>query len=439
MLKIPKHDNDFLPATSERPVIIIIGLNHETAPVELRECIAFSADETDTGLETLSKRPNIQEVMLFSTCNRVEALLVSDHRENAILEVKEFSAPSKPVPEGPFEDALYVHTDDEAIRHVFRVASSLDSMMVGEPQILRQIKSAYRTAAEKKTAGVITNRLLHHAFFVAKRIRTETGIGDHAVSISYAAVELGRKIFDTLENKKVLLIGAGEMAEIAVEHLVRNRVGNIFIANRTFERGVELALRFKGQAIHYNKIKDYLPLVDIIISSTRSPDFVIRKDQVKRIIRMRKNRPLFFIDIAVPRDIDPEINRLSNSYVYDIDDLKGIIVENLEDRKQEAAKGERIVEEAVIHFRKWFESLDVVPTVVALRNKIEFIVKGEAKKTLQSLGHPFENEDPAVERMANAVVNKILHDPTLFLKGLSDFETKSLSLDMVRKMFKLDE
>ncbi|MFH1102140.1 MAG: glutamyl-tRNA reductase [Pseudomonadota bacterium] len=438
-MKIPGHDNDFLPGTPGRPVIILIGLNHQTAPVELRECIAFSADETEAGLETLSKRPDIQEVMLFSTCNRVEVLLVSDHRENAIRDVKAFMITSKQVPEGPFKDALYVHTGDEAIRHVFRVASSLDSMMVGEPQILGQIKSAYRTATEKKTAGVILNRLLHRAFFVAKRVRAETGIGDHAVSISYAAVELGRKIFDTLENKKVLLIGAGEMAEIAVEHLVRNRVGGIFIANRTFERGMELARRFKGQAVHYDEIQDYLPVIDIIISSTGSPDFVIRKDQVKGIIRMRKNRPLFFIDIAVPRDIDPEINRLPNSYVYDIDDLKGIIVENLEDRKQEAAKGERIVEESVIHFRKWFESLDVVPTVVALRNKIEFIVKGEAKKTLQSLGHPFENDDPVVERMANAVVNKILHDPTLFLKGLSGFETKSLSLDMIRKLFKLDE
>jgi len=220
------------------------------------------------------------------------------------------------------------------VRHLFRVAASLDSMIVGEPQILGQIKEAYRRAAEAKTGGVILNRLLHRACFIAKRIRTETGIGDRAVSISYAAVELTRKIFGSLDGKRVLLIGAGEMAELAVEHLLRHPVAETFVANRTFENGLALARRFNGQAIRFEEIPEHLKRVDIIISSTGAPGFVITRDDVKRIIRARKNRPIFFIDIAVPRDIDPDINRLDNAYVYDIDDLKGAIEENIEDRQK---------------------------------------------------------------------------------------------------------
>jgi len=312
-------------------------------------------------------------------------------------------------------------------------------MVVGEPQILGQIKTAYQIATSKKTSGVLLNKLLHRTFSVAKRVRSETGIGDHAVSISYAAIELGRKIFGTFEEKKVLLIGAGEMAELAVEHLIRNRTGDILVANRTFKNGVELAKRFNGQAIRFEEITGFLEHVDIIISSTGSPDYVVTRDQVKGIIRRRRNRPLFFIDIAVPRDIDPEINRLTNSYVYDIDDLKGIIDENIEDRNREGIKGERIVDEAVISFRHWFESLDVIPTIVELRNKMEDIAKGEMKKTLQTLKHFSDDDQQAIGRMTNAMINKILHDPTLLLKSNGHHQNKSVYLDVTRKLFKLDE
>ena len=240
-------------------------------------------------------------------------------------------------------------------------------MVIGEPQILGQIKEAYRSATELKTSGVILNRLLHRTFSVAKRIRSETGIGDRAVSISYAAVELGKKIFGSLEKKKILLIGAGEMAELAVEHLIRNKAGEIFVANRTFETGVELAKQFNGKAIRFEEIGESLKVVDIIISSTGSPDFVVSRKTVKSVIRTRRNRPLFFIDIAVPRDIDPEVNWLTNSYVYDIDDLNGVIDENIEDRQREAIKGERIIDESVIGFKNWYLSLDVVPTIDDLR------------------------------------------------------------------------
>jgi len=420
------------------PEILLIGINHKTAPVELRECIAFTEVESESALQALSHKPHIKEVLLFSTCNRVEVLVVTENKAKAIDSTKDYIAEVNKIPRKEFEDALYIHEGDEAVRHIFRVASSLDSMVVGEPQILGQVKEAYRIATEAKASGVILNRLLHRTFFVAKRIRTETGIGDHAVSISYAAVELGRKIFGSLESKNVLLVGAGEMAELAVEHLIRNKAGEIYVANRTFENGVELARRFKGQAIRFEEIADSLKLVDIIISSTGSPDYVITRDQVKGVIRIRRNRPIFFIDIAVPRDIDPRVNRLTNSYVYDIDDLQGVIDENIEDRQREAIKGERIVDEAVIRFREWYASLEVVPTIIALRNKLESIAETEIKKTLQSNKIPASSTG-AIQKMTGSLINKIMHDPTVFLKKNSMPDDKSKRIDTVRKLFKLDE
>jgi glutamyl-tRNA reductase len=417
--------------------ILLLGVNHKTAPVELRECIAFSRDETAEAIETLKKDPVINEALLFSTCNRVEVLLVTNDRNKAIDFAKKFISEYNKIPLSQFEKALYIYSGDDAVRHIFRVAASLDSMVVGEPQILGQIKDAYRTATQKHTSGVILNRLLHRAFFVAKRIRTKTGIGDRAVSISYAAIELGRKIFGSLERKSVLLIGAGEMAELAVEHLIRNRVSHILVANRTMARGMELAQRFDGEAVHFEERIDCLQTVDIIVSSTGSPDFVLDRKQVKDVIRRRRNRPLFFIDIAVPRDIDPEINRLANAYVYDIDDLKGVIEENIEDRRREAIKAERIVDEAVIRFREWHDSLDIVPTIVAIRHKLEAIAAAEIKKTLNSSNISNENAK-ALYRMTNALINKILHDPTQVLKS-DGHGNKSVLLDMTRRLFNLDE
>jgi glutamyl-tRNA reductase len=419
------------------PEIVLLGINHKTAPVALRECIAFSGDESIAALQTLHRQPDINEVLLFSTCNRVELLFVTDNKTRTVSATKNFIAEFNKIPLEQFDDALYIHEGNEAVRHVFRVASSLDSMVVGEPQILGQIKEAYRIATEMKSSGVILNRLLHRTFFVAKRIRTETGIGDRAVSISYAAVELGRKIFGNLAGKSVLLVGAGEMAELAVEHLIRNKASEIYVANRTFENGVALAKKFNGKAIRFEEITNFLEFTDIIISSTGSPNFVITRDQVKPVIRKRRNRPIFFIDIAVPRDIDPRVNRLTNSYVYDIDDLKGVVDDNIEDRQHEAIKGERIVDEAVISFRKWYDSLEVVPTIIALRKKMETIAAAELQKTLQSNNLP-EDSVSAIQKMTDSLINKILHDPTIFLKKDGMMEDKSLYIDIVRRLFKLE-
>ncbi len=418
--------------------IVLLGINHKTAPVELRECIAFTPDESTEALAALHAMDCIDEALLFSTCNRVELLVVTGCRQAAIEAAKRYIAEYNKVPLAQFEQSLYVHENDEAVRHLFRVAASLDSMIVGEPQILGQIKEAYRGAASSRATGVVLNRLMHRAFSVAKRVRTETGIGDRAVSISYAAVELGRKIFGELDGKRVLLIGAGEMAELAVEHLIRHRVGETLVANRTFEKGLELARRFNGKAVRFEEIPEQLKHVDIILSSTGAPGFVVTRDQVKPVIRARRNRPIFFIDIAVPRDIDPEINRLDNSYVYDVDDLKGIVEENMGDRQKEALKGERLIDEAVIQFRQWRESLDVVPTIVALRKRLEGLADAEIRRTVQGQGLS-EADAEALQRMMGAFINKALHEPTLFLKREGMGGGKSSQIDLVRKLFKLDE
>lgn len=427
------------PQQAVAPTVVVMGINHKTAPIELRECIAFSKEDTDKALRKFQEHPAISEVLVLSTCNRMEILMVTGDKAFAIEAAKRFISEFKGLAPEQFEESLYIYDNDDAVRHIFRVASSLDSMVVGEPQILGQLKDAYRTAAVRKTSGVILNRLLHKTFSVAKRVRSETGIGDHAVSISYAAIELGRKIFGTLEDKKVLLIGAGEMAELAVEHLIRNRAGDIYVANRTFERGLELARRFGGKALRFEEIEACLEIADIIISSTGSPDFVVRSEQVKRSMKSRRNRPLFFIDIAVPRDIEPKINRLPNAYLYDIDDLKGVIEENVDDRNREAMKAERIIDEGVIVFRKWYDSLDVVPTIVVLRRKIESIARSEAEKTLHSLSHLSENDRDAISRMTQALINKILHEPTCFLKNNGFYANKSQCIDIARKLFGLDD
>ena len=420
--------------------LILIGVNHKTAPIELREKLAFSDTQIQTAMELLHQSSHISEAMIISTCNRVEVVMVTSDTALARKTVLSFISKTKSVSPSRVKAAAYIYSGDDAVRHMFRVASSLDSMMIGEPQILGQVKTAYKTAVNHKSTGVILNQLLHKAFSVAKRIRSETGIGGHAVSISYAAVELARKIFDSLDDKIVLLVGAGEMAELAVEHLIQKTSSkNFLVANRTFSVGVELAGRFNGKAIRLEEIPDKLAHVDIIISSTGSPDFVITKNHVKPIMRKRKNRPLFFIDIAVPRDIDPAINRISNAYVYDIDDLQGVIHENIETRNKESIKAERIVDESVIKFTDWHENLDVVPTIIALRKKLNTIVEMELSKTMQTL-QPLTAEDQrSFKKMADAMINKILHDPTLFLKNPGAHRNKSVYLNFTRKLFNLDD
>ena len=417
--------------------IILIGANHKTAPVELREKLSFTAEETLDALAHLKDDPNIREGLVFSTCNRTEIMYIPEAGDQ-IEEVIQFVSRHKNIEVSKFRSALYVYKGDKAIRHMFQVAASLDSMMVGEPQILGQIKKAYKTAVEKGASGVLLNRMMHKAFSVAKRVRKETGIGDNAVSISYAAIELANKIFSDLSAKSVMLLGAGEMAELAVEHLISNNVKEIIVANRTFKNAHDLAQKFNGQAIQFEEREAALKDVDIIISSTGATEYVLTVDQVKRAMKKRHHNTLFFIDIAVPRDIDPKINGISNAYVYDIDDLKNIVESNIQQREQETIKADRFVEEAVVTFQKWLDSLAIVPTIKAINDKMTNIVDMEFNKTLSSLHHLSESDIEAVRRMTRAIASRTIHDPIRFLRNTGDHRDDSLYLNVTRQLFDLD-
>jgi glutamyl-tRNA reductase len=419
--------------------IVNLGMNHETAPVELRECLAREPGNTSAALASMRKLQSIREGLFISTCNRVEALYTSEDPEEAKRSVISLLSELGSMPEHTFSSNLYTFEDTEAVSHIFRVASSLESMVVGEPQILGQIKDAYYQATREKTAGVVLNRLMHRAFHVAKRVRTETGVSDAAVSISYAAVELAKKIFYDLEGKQVLLIGAGEMAELAARHLMSHGVTSIRVANRTFRRAVQVAESFDGSAVSFDEIGAQLLEADIVITSTASTEHVIAYEQVKSSLRKRRNRPLFFIDIAVPRDVEPKVNDLGNVYVYDIDDLKGVVEINIAQRMEEAVKAERIVQEEVIKFEKWIKTLEVVPTIVSLREKAEAIRQAEIKKSLSSLGLLDPSQRKAIETLTLSLAEKIINDPIVVLKRKADRPTRDTYLDIARRLFKLDQ
>ncbi len=418
--------------------IVNIGMNHETAPVELRECLAVDPAHADRALAMMRELSCVKEGLFLSTCNRVEALFTTERTEEAKSSVVSVLSRLGGMASASLSSSLFTYEDQDAVRHIFRVASSLDSMVIGEPQILGQIKEAYSAATKEKTTGVILNRLLHRAFHTAKRVRTETGISATAVSVSYAAVELAKKIFYEFKGKKVLLIGAGEMAELAARHLLTQGVSAITVANRTFQRAVEVARTFGGVSVSFDEIGAQLLEADIVISSTAAPGFVITHEQVKGSMKKRRNRPLFFIDIAVPRDVEPEVNDLENVYVYDIDDLKGIIQVNLSQREEEALKAERIVEEEVIKFEQWLKTLEVVPTIVSLKEKAETIRQAELKKSFSNLGELSPTQIKCLETLTLSITEKILNDPILFLKQKAHRPLGKNYLDTARRLFRLD-
>ena len=418
--------------------IVLIGLNHKTAPIDIREKFAAVCADGVVQLQQLAQFQPLKEVFQVSTCNRMEVLFTTPTLDQGMGVVVGFLGEIYGQTGAALKPYLYTYIDQEAVKHLFRVTCSLESMVVGEPQILGQIKQAYRQAVEARTSGVILNRLLHKAFSVAKQVRTETRIGRSAVSISYAAVELAKKIFNELTGKVVLLIGAGEMAELAAEHLLNNSVDRIIVANRTLERAMALAKRFRGTSVPLEEVAEELTRADIIISSTGSPDPILTADEVKRRMRSRRNRPLFFIDIAVPRDIDPAVNRIENVYLYNIDDLQGIVDLNRADRFREAGRAEHIISAEALKFESWLRTLEVVPTIVALREKAEQIRQGELKKTFGHLDPLQEDLVKSLQVVTQSIVNKVLHDPILFLKRTSSKARKEFYLDTARKMFNLD-
>jgi len=419
--------------------IVIVGLSHKTAPVEIREKVAFSPTAMEAPLQQLLLLPALSEALIVSTCNRVELYAVSRQPEAAITEMKQFLADFHDLQLQQLDEHLYDFTGTSAIQHVLRVAASLDSMMIGEPQILGQIKTAYGYACEHKSLGLILNRFLHKAFSVAKRVRNETAIASNAVSVSFAAVELARKIFDSLDNKTVMLIGAGEMCELAAKHFVNNGVSRVLVTNRTFSRAEKLAEEFNGTAVSFDNFQEQLHRVDILLSSTGAPDYVLGAKKLKQVCKERRHKPMFLIDIAVPRDIDPAANKLDGIYLYDVDDLQGVVQANLKERHKEAARAELIIDEEVGQFQNWLATLEVKPTIVALRQRLEQVRQVEMEKTLANLNHLSAKEQKVIESMSRALINKILHHPTQILKQANLGDDGGLYVDAVRTLFDLPD
>ena len=418
--------------------ILVVGLNHRTAPVEVREQLAFSPRLLNGSLHDLVALPSVDEGVILSTCNRVEVVAVTRDGRAGSAEIGDFLRNQPGVRIHPTEDHLYHHARKSAVRHVFRVASSLDSMVVGEPQILGQLKEYYAIAREAGTVGSILHRLFHRSFSVAKRVRQGTGIANRPVSVGSVAVDLANRIFDRLEEKTVMVIGSGVMGESLTRHLVEHGVRGLMITNRTFEKAVELASRFEASPIRFEDHARYLKLADVVIGSVESEEALITRETAAEVLRERKQDNMFLIDLGVPRNFDPLINDLDNVYLYHIDDLTDVARENLRGRESEADKGEVIVDQEVETFYRWYTSLDQVPTIIALKRKLEGIRQRELRKSLDSnLKDLSERERKAIEDLTSAMINKILHAPLTRLKERPDED--AAYHDTVRALFDLDQ
>ncbi len=417
--------------------IMIVGVNHKVAPVEVREKLAYTGDCAHPVIE-IGKIPGCKECCFLGTCNRVEVIFSGVDSEETVKAVRKFLFSRSNLSDEEAKKYSYSYTGKDAVNHLFRVAASLDSMIVGEPQILGQLKGAYREAREHKSVSLILNKFINKSFTVAKRTRTETNIGGSAVSISYAAVQLAKKIFGKLDNKKVMIVGAGEMAELAAEHLIAQGISEVVVANRTLANAITLAERFNGSAVSLEELTAELESVDILISSTGATDLVLKKEDLKPLMRQRMESPLFLIDIAVPRDLDPKLNDLDNVYLYDIDNLKDVVDVNKSERQNEAGKAERIVEEETLKFMQWLDGMEVTPTIVEMRQKIDDIRQAEIDKTMAGLGELSSKQKRSIEAMAGAITNKILHNPILFLKSDTASVDQQMKLQIVREIFGMD-
>src|SRR5450755_3077851 len=416
--------------------LIVIGVNHQTAPVEVREQFAISEARLPEAVKCLASQPGIEEAMIVSTCNRVE-LVARANGSNVDLQAclqKLYGFDPQ-----PFRKYLYEYRERDAIRHVFRVTSSLDSMVVGEPQILGQVKEAYATARAVGAVRAQLDQLLTRAFAVAKRVRSETAVGSSSVSIASVAVELAKKIFGNLNGKSVYLVGAGKMSELAARHLLAHGAASLFVANRTYDRAIRLAQKFDGQAIEFSRLYDTCERADIVITSTGSPHFIFKPEHGEKIMALRKNKPMFFIDIAVPRDVDPEMNKIDGIFVYDIDDLQQAVSSHVSDRKKEAEKAEAIVTSEVEKFHARLQSLDVVPTIVSLQDHLETIRQAEIDRVRGRLGSMTTDQELAVEALTRGIVNKIMHTPISTLKTAARDPESTTVIELVRRLFNLHD
>lgn len=418
-------------------MIILVGLNHRTAPVDVRERLDVPEQQLAATTAALRELEGVDGAALLSTCNRVEAI-VSTRDEDVIETIVDWLAASASTSRTELEKHLYILRHGDVVKHLFRVASGLDSMIVGEPQIGGQVKKAFFAAHDLGALDALLTQLYEQTLRVAKKVRTETGIGEHAVSVPYAAVELAKKIFGELRGLQVLLLGAGDMGELTAEHLHAHEVKQVFVANRSFERAVELANRFDGVAVQFDRIDQHLSNCDIVIASTSAPHFVIEPQQVERALDSRKRRNLFFIDLAVPRNINPGVGQIEGAYLYNVDDLQQVADQNLELRQQRARDAELIVLREVESFRKRLVAQDAVPTILELQQRLEAIRASELEKCLRRVGPMTAEQREAIELFSTQMVNKILHYPILQLKDATDEPQERESLRRtIRKIFGL--
>jgi len=419
--------------------LLVTGVSHKTAPVEVRECLAFPEPALPEALQSLKSRAGVSEAYILSTCNRVEITVTTDDPADPQALVGEFLRESRLVAPASVEPYLYRHEGQSAIHHLFRVASSLDSMVVGEPQILGQLKTAYGIA---KTQGVLCGwleGLLERSFSVAKRVRSETGIGQMAVSVSYAAVELARKIFGSLNNRTVMIAGAGKMSELAARHLRRSGATHVFVTNRTPERAMEMAKLFQGTPVEYSRFVSMLPEVDILIASSGAPHYILHKDEMHRVISARRNRPMFLIDIAVPRNIEPSVNDLDNVFLYDIDDLQEVVNANLRERLKEAERAEEIVKQEVERMMARLKVQEITPTIVSLQEELERIRQAEIDKVRRKFGPVTGEQEEAWDMLTRGIINKVAHGPISELRAQAGRPDGAHVIAAIRKVFHLTE
>src|SRR5215475_13471787 len=417
--------------------LFVAGLSHRNAPVELREQLAVDEDKLRELLRDVAASGVVREAIILSTCNRVEVYAVAEVPGEARAATFRQLCRHRGVEPAAVEAALYTYAEGNAVRHAFRVASSLDSMVIGEPQILGQVKDAFALAQSCEAVGPALHSLFTQAFAVAKKVRTETEIARHAVSVSFAAVELAKKIFAGLDGKAVLLVGAGKMSELAARHLVEQGVFPVYVTNRTWARAQEMARALSGTAVPFDELSTALAAVDIVITSTGAPEPVIRREVVQRVMHGRRSRPLFFIDIAVPRDVEDTVDTLDDVYCYDIDDLKQVVDANIRERAREAHRAEALVDREVAKFLVRLGDVEVIPTIVSLRERLEAIRVGEVKRTLARLPDATPETRAALEAMSSAIVNKILHAPITKLRESSRAGSPRSWLELVHELFGL--
>lgn len=414
--------------------LVAYGINHNTAPVDIRENIAFNADTLPQALSALKQRPGVQEAVIVSTCNRTE---IYCHLDGDKTDVIDWLHQYHEQPQNGLDNYLYQYQGDEVIRHLLRVACGLDSMVLGEPQILGQIKTAYSDALNHDAVGKSLGRLFQHAFTVAKQVRTDTAIGSSPVSVAFAAVSLAKQIFSDLGQSTALLIGAGETIELAARHLFDNGIGRIIIANRTIERAHNLATQVEGYAINLSEMPAHIAEADIVMSSTASQLPILGKGMVERALKERKRRPIFMVDIAVPRDIEPEVGDLEDIYLYCVDDLHDIIEENLQSRRDAAQQAEEIIDTQVEHFMSWLRTQDAVPTIRAIRESAELDSQQLLQKAKKQLEQGMSPEQ-ALEELARTLTNKLLHEPSRQLRQ-SGSDIDNNLIEAARSLFNLKD